>query len=105
MASGVQVYAIDAGSSGRPSNGTAMLQRIADDSGGRCLRIGEGADKIFNDILDDLHAALVVTYAVPESSSYFHSLRILPTHNLNLRFRSRHGYYHHAGGAHQKDSP
>ena len=96
---GVQVYAIDVGNPGRPSNGTAVLQRIADDSGGRCFRIGEGAVRIFNDVIDDLHSALVVTYAPPASGPDFHSIRILPTHNLNLQFRCRRGYYRRSSSA------
>ena len=100
LASGAQVYAIDVSSPGQPSNGTATLQRIAEDSGGRYVRISEGAVRIFGDVINDLHSARVVTYVLPESGSDFHSIRILPTHNLNLQFRSRRGYYHHSGGAH-----
>ena len=96
VASGAQVYAIDLGNPGRPSRGSAILQRLASDSGGRCIRINEGAVRIFTDVIDDLHSARVVTYALPPSRSDFHSVRILPTHNLNLQFRSRVGYYRHA---------
>lgn len=99
LASGAQIYAIDVSGPGQPSNGTATLQRIADDSGGRRVQIGEGATRIFNDVIDDLHSVYVVTYALPESRSDFHSIRILPTHNLNLQFRCRSGYYQHPGGA------
>ncbi|MGA7890699.1 MAG: hypothetical protein WCC05_00170, partial [Candidatus Sulfotelmatobacter sp.] len=81
------------------SNGTAILRRLANDSGGRCIRISEGAVRIFQDVMEDLHSARVVTYALPRSSSEFHSIRILPTHNLNLQFRCRRGYYHDYGGA------
>jgi len=100
LAGGVQVYAIDISRPGQLSSGTATLQRIADDSGGRCLRISEGAVRIFNDLIADLLSARVVMYALPVSSSDFHSIRILPTSNLNLQFRSRRGYYHHSGNAH-----
>lgn len=97
-ASGAQVYTIDLSNPSQPSNGTGMLRWLADDSGGRCFPIGEGAARIFAEILDDLHSARVVTYAPPPSGSDFHSLRILPTHNLNLRFRCRRGYYHRPSG-------
>jgi VWFA-related protein len=100
LASGAQIYAVNVGSPGQPSEGTATLQRIADDSGGRCLHISEGAVKIFNNVIDDLHSAHVVTYALPESRSDFHSTRILPTRNLKLQFRCRRGYYRHSGSAH-----
>jgi VWFA-related protein len=105
LASGAQVYAVDVGNRGQRSNGTATLQRLAADSGGRLVPIGEGALRILSDVMDDLHSARVVTYALPESSSNFHSIRIFPTHNLNLQFRSRSGYYHQTGSAHQEDAP
>jgi len=55
--------------------------------------------RIFKDVIDDLHSARVVTYVLPESGPDFHSIRILPTHNLNLQFRCRTGYYHREGSA------
>ena len=105
LVSEAQVYAIDVSSLRRPSNGTATLQRIADDSGGRFLPISEGAGRIFNDVIDDLHSARLVTYVLPESDADFHSIRILPTRNLKLQFRCRRGYYFRPGGAHSEDSP
>ncbi len=98
MDNGVQVYAIDLGS-GTPSHGTAVLQRIAEDSGGRRFRIGEGAAGIFDEIVSDLHSAHVLTYLAPEWGGDFHSIRILPTHNLNLQFRCRRGYYRRSSSA------
>jgi len=100
LASGVQVYAVDISNPGQPSNGTATLQRMADDSGGRSVRISDGAVRIFNNVIEDLHSAYVVTYGLPKSSSDFHSVRILPTHNLKLQFRCRRGYYYRSGSAH-----
>lgn len=101
MASGAQVYAIDVGDPRVVgSKGKATLQRIAQDSGGRCLPIGDGAVAIFNGVAGDLRSAHVVTYLAPQSDSDFHSVRILPTHNLNLQFRSRRGYYQRSGNAH-----
>lgn len=104
-ASGAQVYTVDVSNPRQTSNGTAMLRWIADDSGGRCFRIEEGAVRIFHDVLDDLHSARVVTYAPPPSVSDFHSIRILPTHNLNLKFRCRRGYYRRSGSAPQEERP
>jgi len=94
-----QVYAVDNGVSVRPSNGTAILQKIAADSGGRYLRIRDGAVNVFNSVIDDLHSARVVTYALPAADADFHSIHILPTHNLKLQFRCRSGYYHPASSA------
>jgi len=92
-----EVYAVDNGISERPSNGTTILKKIATDSGGRYLRINDGAVNIFKSVIDDLHSARVVTYALPPADTDFHSIRILPTHNLKLQFRCRGGYYYPAG--------
>lgn len=88
-----QVYAVD-NRVARPENGTAILQEIAYDSGGRYLRINDGAVNVFKSVVDDLHSARVVTYALPAAATNFHSIRILPTHNAKLQFRCRSGYYH-----------
>jgi VWFA-related protein len=96
LSAGVQVYVVDLTPPTLSSNGTAILQKIADASGGLYIRSANGIARIFNDVIDDLHSALVVTYALPRSASDFHSIRILPTHNLNLHFRTRSGYFHSA---------
>jgi len=103
LASGAQIYAIDISSPLRPSKGTVTLRRLADDSGGSWVRTSEGVVRIFNDVIDDLHSAYVVTYGLPESTSDFHSIRILPTHNLNLQFHCRRGYHYHSDSAHKED--
>jgi len=94
-----QVYAVDNRVSARPSDGTAILQKIAADSGGRYLRLSDGTVNLFNSVFDDLHSARVVTYALPAATTDFHSIRILPTHNLKLQFRCRSGYYRRASSA------
>jgi VWFA-related protein len=107
LASEAQIYAVDLGNPGRPSNGTATLQRLAEDSGGRHLQISEGAVAIINHAIDDLHSARIVTYLPPASASGFHSTRVLPTRNLKLHFRTRRGYYYHSNIAltHSEDIP
>ena len=99
LASETQIYAVDLSQRGPPSNGAAILQSIAEDSGGRRIRSSDGAIGIFRRVIDDLHSARVVTYRLPNFGSDFHSIRILPTHNLKLQFRCRRGYYHRSGSA------
>ena len=53
---------------------------------------------MLNAVLDDLRASYVVTYALPSHQAGFHSLRLLPTHNLNLTFRNRKGYIYEPNG-------
>jgi VWFA-related protein len=93
LASDAQIYAVDLNNSKSPSQGAAFLQRIAGATGGRYFNIRNGATQLLGAVLDDLHAAYVVTYGLPSREAGLHSVRILPTHNLNLRFRSRQGYY------------
>ncbi len=104
-ASEAQIYAIDLNPPGQLSNGTAMLQRLADASGGRKVPIREGAERIFNDVISDLQSARIVTYLPRKSNSDFHSVLILPTRNLKLQFRCRRGYYSRSVDTHLEDSP
>jgi Mg-chelatase subunit ChlD len=105
LSTGVQIDTVDVSGSGRAQTQSLTLQRLAADSGGRYVPLSEGANEIFSDVIDDLRSALVVTYALPHSNSAFHSVRILPTRNLNLQFRCRRGYYHPVAAQHQEDNP
>ena len=105
LTSEVEIYSVNVSKPGRLSNGYAALQTIADQSGGRLVQMSQGASRIFNDVIEDLHSAYIVTYVPPASSSEFNSLRILPTHNLKLQFRCRRGYYRDLVGAQSEDRP
>ena len=94
IASDAPIYSVDLGSPDRVSEGSKRLQAMSDATGGRYFRIGDGADAVLNAVIEDLHASYVVTYQLPNHLPGFHSLRILPTHNLNLRFYCRNGYYY-----------
>ena len=89
-ATGAVLYAVDL--EGYGSRNSFALKEMAEATGGRSLSRQESADKVFQTILADLHASYVVTYALPSRAAGFHSLRILPKHNLNLRFHCRRGY-------------
>jgi Mg-chelatase subunit ChlD len=105
LGAGTQIYTVDVSNSQRLADRNPTLQKLAADSGGRYVRLREGPGKIFGDVIDDLRLARVVTYALPQSASAFHSVRILPTHNLNLQFRCRRGYYHPVAGLHYEGNP
>ena len=87
------IYPVDLNSS-HASQGIATLKSLAAATGGRYLSINDGAPAVISGLLNDLHNSYTVTYALPDNSSGFHEVRILPTHNLNLRFRCRSGYYY-----------
>lgn len=88
----VQIYCVDF-SRAASSQGSAVLYHLAATTGGRSFAGLDAASRAINLILEDFKASYVVTYKLPSSRSGFHSLRILPTHNSNLKFRSRSGYY------------
>jgi VWFA-related protein len=88
--SGAVVYAVDISVS--KSAGSQFLRRIADSTGGRYFTIQDGAATVLGAVLDDLRASYVVTYALPSRQTGVHSLRLLPTRNLNLKFHSRATY-------------
>jgi len=96
ISSGALLYTIDLNKTGA-STGSAALQRMAEATGGRYFSIGEGVANALHTALEDLRSSYVVTYKLPSRAIGFHSLRILPKHDLNLRFHCRNGYYYEPG--------
>jgi len=95
------IYSVDMGTSKNQTSGSTFLRQASDATGGRyfSLRFSpqDGTAAVLNAVLEDLRASYVVTYDLPSHQAGFHSLRLLPTHNLNLRFHSRNGYnYEHS---------
>ena len=93
IGSGALLYAIDLNTAGSSSYGSGALQRMAEATGGRTFSLPE-SDQVLETVLEDLRTSYVVTYQLPGSRVGYHSLRILPKHNLNLRFHCRSGYYY-----------
>jgi hypothetical protein len=91
---GVQLDCIDVNSPSRFSSGAAVLQTLARSSGGHYFAAPDGASHELQAILEGLQASYTVSYRLPSQTPGFHTIRILPTHNLNLQFRSRSGYYY-----------
>lgn len=93
-ASGAVLYAVDLNDSRDASNGSIILERMADATGGRYFSVREGTSAVLQAALAELRASYIVTYPIPRRTAGFHSLRILPKHNLNLRFHCRSGYFY-----------
>jgi VWFA-related protein len=93
IASGALLYTVDLNQSGSASNGSAVLEHMAGSTGGRSFSSRDGGNAL-QAALADLHASYVVTYQLPSRAPGLHSLRILPKHNLSLRFHCRSGYYY-----------
>ena len=94
VGSDVQVYCIAIGNSALSPKGAAVLHRVATATGGRDFPSQDGAVSALNTIFEGLHATYTVTYQLPTHAPGFHAIRILPTHNRNLQFHSRSGYYY-----------
>ncbi len=74
--------------------GSAILRNLANATGGRYFSAAEGAAHAMNVILEDSRASYEIRYRLPSHTYGFHAVRILPTHDRNLQFRSRSGYYY-----------
>jgi len=93
LASGVLLYAVDLNKSPAPV-GSAVLEYMAEATGGRSFSVRKGSVDVLEAAVADLRASYVVTYPLPNHIAGFHPLRILPKHNLKLRFHCRNGYYY-----------
>jgi len=89
----VQIYCIDLGKSAS-SQGAAVLYSLAGATGGRYFSAHDGATRALSLILEDFRATYRVSYRLPNHASGFHTVQILPTHKLDVQFRSRSGYYY-----------
>jgi len=98
LASDLQIYAVGPENAVSSSPGNAVLRNLAGATGGRFFAAREGASKVLDAVLEDAHATFTVTYKLPSRAAGFHLVRILPTHDLNLQFRCRRGYYYPSGG-------
>jgi hypothetical protein len=87
VASGAVLYAITPSADG--SNESLALQHMAEATGGRSFSMKDGAEHILQAVLEDQRSSYVVSYQLPSRRAGFHSLRILPKHNLKLQFHCR----------------
>lgn len=92
VASDVQVYTVNLMPAAN-SSGAVFLEKLALLTGGHSFRLRDGANAVFGSVLQDFRSSYEVTYKLPYPSLGFHAVRILPTHNLNLNFRCRAGYF------------
>ena len=93
IASGALLYAVNTDrSQDSSSQGSRTLQEMAESTGGRSFELPGHTVDLLQSVLADLHASYIVTYQLPNRNAGFHSLRILPKHNLNLHFHCRKGY-------------
>jgi len=97
IGTGALLYTINSNKAARDLKGSFALQEMAEATGGRSFSAQDDATEVLETALADLRASYVVTYPLPSRTAGFHSLRILPKHNLNLRFHCRRGYFYDEG--------
>lgn len=90
----VTIYTFDASAKPHTSRGTLVLRALSAHTGGRYFSMESGTGKLIDAILEDFHAAFVLTYQVPGHVAGFHQVRMLPTHDSSLQFHCRLGYYY-----------
>jgi VWFA-related protein len=105
---GALIYSVDMGT--YQTSGSTFLRQVSEASGGRYFSLSflstsskrssqqTGAAIVLDAVLEDLRASYVVAYDLPSHQDGFHSVRLLPTHNLNLIFHSRNGYFYERSG-------
>ena len=87
------IYAVNSRSSkSAPGNGDGVLDYLAACTGGLSFAPGQNVKEVLRTALQDLHSGYVLTYELPEGAAGQHSVRILPTRNSGLQFRSRRAY-------------
>ncbi len=77
--------------------GDVVLNYLAANTGGISFEPGQNIAAVLRMVLDDLHSGYVLTYELPRQSVGQHSVRILPTSDPRLQFRSRQAYNDGAG--------
>jgi VWFA-related protein len=86
------IYAVNSRSKkSGAGDGDEVLGYLTAGTGGLCFAPGQGLGGVLHAVLEDLHSGYVLTYEAPEVGGE-HSVRILPTRDPRLQFRSRQSY-------------
>jgi VWFA-related protein len=87
------IYAVNSSSpKSAAGSGDRVLNYLAGSTGGLSFAPGQNVSRILSMVLDDLHSGYVLTYDLPQQSAGQHTVRILPTSDPKLQFRSRQAY-------------
>jgi len=87
------IYAVNSRSvKSSPGKGDTVLNYLATSTGGLSYGPGQNVAAILHMILKDLRSGYVLTYELPRQPTGQHSVRILPTSDPKLQFRSRRAY-------------
>jgi len=94
---GVAVYTVAAHNPKKLARGDAVLQFLADNTGGRDFIVKDSAQlgKALSEINDELRSSYLLYYRVPEvgGSRAFRTVHVIPNQRDGARVRSRTGYF------------
>lgn len=88
------IYTLDMNNPKFITTGGAILEMMANATGGRRFPMEQGAATALKNVIEDARSAYVLTYPPVNRDAGPHWVRILPTKDLSLRFRCRQGYYY-----------
>ena len=94
LAADVTIYAVDESPAPHLHPGTLTLRELAASTGGRYFRGEDDNSDLADILLEDFRSAYSVSYKLPTVANGFHLVRILPTHDRDLQFHCRRGYYY-----------
>ena len=87
------IYSVNSRSTkSAPNKGDAVLNYLAQSTGGLSFAPGQNVGKVLRTVVEDLHSGYVLTYELPVQLTGQHSVRILPVRDPRLQFRSRSAY-------------
>jgi VWFA-related protein len=91
----VQIYALTLHGKNRIPPGDAVLQRLADQTGGRfyVAQSGKDLDGVFAEIEQDLRTQYYVSFAPQQVTPGFHALHVEVHASQKLQVHARQGYY------------
>jgi VWFA-related protein len=73
-------------------SGDAVMDYLAEMSGGLSYAPGEKMRDALHAVMDDLHSGFLLTYRLPAERTGEHEVRVVPARDPRLQFRSRRAY-------------
>jgi len=91
----IQIYTLNLHLRKRPYSGDGVLQKLADETGGRFFIANNAreADAIFSELEQELRTQYYVSFRPPDELPGYHALQVEVQNPRKLMVHARHGYY------------
>jgi VWFA-related protein len=91
----IQIFALSIHATRKPNRGDEVLQRLADETGGRFYVAASDKDfpAVFAEMEQQMRTQYAISFQPQQETSGFHSLRVELTSPQKMRIHSRQGYY------------